>query len=300
MKLEQLEMLDAVVKAGSFARAANELLLISQPAVSAGIRKLEESLGFALFDRETYRPTLTPRGQAFYARAQALLADTSALSHYARLLADGVEPALSIASEPFALLPAMLKVFREQTGCFAQTRFEFLDEPVGGGVARLMDEEADLALVNWQGAPYRALPLEQRRLFSFTICPMIAPDHPLAQGDEALAPEDLTGSVQIVSRSNDRYLPSGGFGLQSHARFWHVNDHLTKQQLIVAGLGFGMLPHHIVAAELAAGSLIPFTRLPGFAIYDTGMHMVRRKDRPHGPVAEGLWKALAAAGALSP
>lgn len=290
MKLDQLEIFDAVVRAGSFARAANEILLISQPAVSAAIRKLESSLGFALFDRETYRPTLTPQGQAFYSKARELLDESRALGDYARLLANGTEPELRIATEPLALLPELLKVFRQETACFEHTRFEFFDEPVGGAIARLIDNEAELAFARWLPEAYGHLPLEQSLLFSLKISAMIAPDHALAKGDGQLRPEDLAGSIQIVTRSNDRYLPTSGFALQPHARRWYVNDPLTKRQLIQAGLGFGILAFYEVADELASGQLIPFTRLPGYSVFHNEVHLVRRSDRPHGPVASRLWQ----------
>lgn len=57
----------AAAKAGSLSAAARELG-ISQPALTASIRKLEERLGFDLFDRERgFR--LTERGREFQAKA---------------------------------------------------------------------------------------------------------------------------------------------------------------------------------------------------------------------------------------
>lgn len=293
MKLEQLEVLDAVVKAGSFAKAANEVLFISQPAVSAAIRKLENSLGFALFDRDTYRPTLTPQGLAFYTKARELLDESQALGDYAQLLADGVEPELRIAAEPLGLLPELLKVFRREMAAFTHTRFEFFDEPVGGAVARLMDNEAELAFARWMPDIYGHLPVEQIPLFSFKLAAMIAPDHDLAKGEGELKPEELAGSIQIVTRSNDRYLASAGFALQPFARRWYVNDPMTKQQLIQAGLGFGLLAFHEVATELAEGRLVLFKRLPEYSVYQNDVYLIRRRDRPHGPVAAQLWQAMA-------
>ncbi|HEY9840012.1 MAG TPA: LysR family transcriptional regulator [Candidatus Obscuribacterales bacterium] len=294
MKLEQLQIFAAVVKAGSFARAANEILLISQPAVSASIRKLEESLGFALFDRESYRPTLTKQGQAFYERARRLIADAEALGAYAGLLAAGVEPELRIAFDPLSLQAHLLQVLKGQTRCFAQTHFEFVDEQVGGAIARLMDGEADLALGTWVPTAYATLPLERHKLFSFTMSTLVAADYPLLQGEGELLPEELAGSVQIVMRTSERFLPSGGFGLQASARYWYVNDQQTKQLLIEAGLGFGSLPHPLVARELAAGKLVPFKRMPGYRVIPQEVHVFRRSDRSQGPVAEALWQALTA------
>ena len=52
----------AVVEQGSFSKAAKKFYL-SQSAISQQITKLENDLGFSLFDRRTYYPTLTEEGK---------------------------------------------------------------------------------------------------------------------------------------------------------------------------------------------------------------------------------------------
>lgn len=55
----------AVVEQGSFSKAAKKFYL-SQSAISQQITKLENGLGFSLFDRRTYYPTLTEEGKRYY------------------------------------------------------------------------------------------------------------------------------------------------------------------------------------------------------------------------------------------
>lgn len=66
----------------------------------------------------------------------------------------------------------------------------------------------------------------------------------------------------------------------------------TKQMLIEAGLGFGALGHHVVAAQLANGSLVCLTGLPDYQVVEQAVYLVRHADRPLGPVAQALWDAL--------
>jgi DNA-binding transcriptional LysR family regulator len=70
MELHQLAYLVAVADEGSFTRAA-EKLLVSQPGVSAQIRRLERELGEELLDRSdrTVRPTAVGAAVLPYARA---------------------------------------------------------------------------------------------------------------------------------------------------------------------------------------------------------------------------------------
>lgn len=59
----------------NFGRAA-ERLNISQPALSAQVRQLEQRLGMGLFDRSTRRVSLTTSGAALLAPARSLLAES--------------------------------------------------------------------------------------------------------------------------------------------------------------------------------------------------------------------------------
>jgi DNA-binding transcriptional LysR family regulator len=70
--LFQLETFLAVAREGSFSRAAQNLLR-TQPAVSQTIRRLEEDLGEALFDRSSRNGTLTDAGLVLQDYAEKLL-----------------------------------------------------------------------------------------------------------------------------------------------------------------------------------------------------------------------------------
>ena len=78
--LEHLRVLHHIVEAGSF-RKASDVMYRSQPALTAAMKKLEQGLGFELFDRSKYRATLTAKGKAFYKKAQVLLQQYDVLKH---------------------------------------------------------------------------------------------------------------------------------------------------------------------------------------------------------------------------
>lgn len=59
--LDQLKILQAIIKEGSFKRAADSLY-ISQPAVSLQIQNLEKQLDVVLFERRSKKATLTEAG----------------------------------------------------------------------------------------------------------------------------------------------------------------------------------------------------------------------------------------------
>jgi DNA-binding transcriptional LysR family regulator len=65
MTKTQIDCFFSVIRLHSFTRAANELY-ISQPAISRHISKLEEELGFKLFDRSGGELTVTEAGKLMY------------------------------------------------------------------------------------------------------------------------------------------------------------------------------------------------------------------------------------------
>jgi len=67
-----LRSFECVAQLGSFTRAASQLNL-TQSAVSAHIRRLEDQAGCALFARSTRAVTLTPQGQTLLGYARAIL-----------------------------------------------------------------------------------------------------------------------------------------------------------------------------------------------------------------------------------
>ena len=72
MELRQLTYFTAIAQAGTITAAAQKLHM-SQPPLSLQLQKLEDELGCPLFERDTRHLHLTPAGELFYERAQAIL-----------------------------------------------------------------------------------------------------------------------------------------------------------------------------------------------------------------------------------
>lgn len=72
MDIHQLKTFVAVARGGSITRAA-ELVHLSQPAVSAHIKAIEDALGLTLFERNSRGMSLTRDGERLLAKAEATL-----------------------------------------------------------------------------------------------------------------------------------------------------------------------------------------------------------------------------------
>ena len=74
--LQKLNAFIEVAKQQSFTKAA-EVLYISQPALSKQMRKLEDELGFSLFNRDSYGVELTEKGRGMVEERPAIWAFSS-------------------------------------------------------------------------------------------------------------------------------------------------------------------------------------------------------------------------------
>lgn len=115
MDLRQLRYFSALAETLNFHRAA-ERLHISQPPLTVAIRKLEEDLGVALFDRDPRGVRLTAAGQAALGPARAALAAAEQVRDAVRQGAAGLRGRLSvgfIGSAIGDLLPRIVSPFRQ-------------------------------------------------------------------------------------------------------------------------------------------------------------------------------------------
>jgi LysR family hydrogen peroxide-inducible transcriptional activator len=72
LSLRDLEYLVAVADHGHFGRAA-DACHVSQPSLSAGVRKIEEALGYRVFERTSRKVLLTQKGAAAVDRARTVI-----------------------------------------------------------------------------------------------------------------------------------------------------------------------------------------------------------------------------------
>lgn len=82
MTLTELRYIVALARERHFGHAA-ETCFVSQPTLSAAVKKLEEELGVALFERGGSEVTVTPVGMRIVEQAQRVLEETAAIRNLA-------------------------------------------------------------------------------------------------------------------------------------------------------------------------------------------------------------------------
>src|SRR6266566_8568199 len=115
MDLRHLGYFVAVAEEQNITRAALRLH-VSQPPLSRQIRKLEDDLGIALFDRGAKAVRLTDAGRVFLTEARIVLQRAEDAVQMARAVAGGKRGGIHVGYAPsltVELLPRALRYFRE-------------------------------------------------------------------------------------------------------------------------------------------------------------------------------------------
>ena len=236
MDLKTLQTIIAIADHGSFVEAS-EAVNLSQSAVSLRIRALEETLGFALFDRRKRPPGLNTEGRAFVAKARGLVEHweqlTGAFSSPPRLrrLSFGVIPTSLCGLVP----PSLRLLCRSQPSLQLRLSTDLSDVLQD----RVLRQELDCALVT-EFASF-APEIVWRPLASEAFVVIAPQDLTADSGIEALtkAPYIRFKRFAWAGRLIEQEIERAGIPLQAAMEV----DTLDGISLLVAsGLGVSVVP----------------------------------------------------------
>lgn len=239
LSLRDLEYVVAVADEGHFGRAA-ERCNVSQPTLSVQVRKLEGTLGLALFERSNRRVLLTESGQAIVRQARTVLAEAQ------RLLALATEGRGSPLTGRLALaaiqtlgpyfFPLVLRSLRATFPLLSLSLFESRTADILDG---LRDGRIDAALVS---LPLNPGSLSVSPLFIEPFHLACPAEHPLAQGGALSAGAIAGPDLLLLDEGNclrDQAIAACGAG-SSAGR--HATSLETLRSMVAAGAGYTLLP----------------------------------------------------------
>ena len=254
LNLDNLLVIDAIERYGSFAAAAEALHRVPS-ALTYNVQKLEQDLSVQLFDRSGHRAVLTPAGVELLREGRHLLHAATELENRVKRVAAGVETELRIAVSDLISWEVLYAALEEFYAQAFGTRLRIITEVYGGCWDALVNGRADLVI----GAPnegpagggYVTHPMG-RVEFVFAI----APRHPLAAYAEPLQAVDIMQFRAVTAADSSRHLPARTSGLLNGQDVLTVPDMAAKLIAHQLGLGVGYLPRKIALREVAAGRLV--------------------------------------------
>lgn len=144
MELQHLKTFLAVIASQSLTRAAEQLHL-SQPAVSAHVRSLEQALGVSLFHRTGRGMKLTAHGEEVKELAQEVVAQARRLERRAAELRNGSAGSFRLGTIDCALDLSVAKHVGQLRRTLPELQVDIVLDNSGTNIQKLLDRELDLA-----------------------------------------------------------------------------------------------------------------------------------------------------------
>ncbi|WP_214415340.1 LysR family transcriptional regulator [Sphaerisporangium fuscum] len=277
-ELESRQLHAFVVLAGElhFGRAA-ERLGIAQPPFSQQIRRLEERVGYPLFERTSRGVRLTPAGRQLLPAARQALEQVNSGLEAARRTGRGELGTLRLgfaASLALTVLPGVIAAFRQ---AHEGVRLEVHEMTTTEQVRALHAERIDVGLVR-EAVDREGLTAEP--LLSEEVVAVLPATHPLA-GERRVPLEALAGEPLVLfprehgPEFHDRLVElcrRAGFTprVAQRAVEWQ-----TVCALVAAGLGVSLAPAGVRRIRITG---VAYRRLAGGSPRTTVTLCHRRED----------------------
>ncbi len=291
LSIDQMRAALAVAELGSFSSAARRFNR-AQSAVSYAIATLERQLGIVLFDRtDGSKPRPTETARVLLREMETVVRRADEIRKQARNIGEGLEHELVLTIDSLFPIASLAETLRAFSSEFPTVHVRLNIEAMGAVQSDVMDGKSTLGII---GSLLQLPPgLIGDALPPVIRLPVAAGDHPLAQGSisNRLPHRLLLDHVQIL-QSDRSDLTQGRDFTTYTGRTWRVSDLATKQALLKAGLGWGYMPEHAVAADINDGVL---SRLWIEGLRDQNavpLVVVRRRDRLLGPAAQWMLSRL--------
>jgi DNA-binding transcriptional LysR family regulator len=254
MDLSQLEVFLAVARERRFSRAA-EKLFRTQSAVSQTIRKLEDELGEALFDRSSREGVLTDAGSVLYEYAEKLINLRSEAAESLTELRELQKGKLVIAANEFTvlyLLPVLAE-FRRLHPMIKITVERSLGSHIPDEVLRYSTE---FGVISYE--PQEAS-LQSVVVYLDELVFVVPRKHPLASVKQVsirqLGAESFVAHI-VSSPYREKVLQL----FKTHKTPLHMDLELPTlqaiKQFVAMGNGVALIPEISVETELARGELV--------------------------------------------
>lgn len=264
MTLTELRYVVAVARERHFGHAA-EACFVSQPTLSVAIKKLEEELGTALFERSQSEVTVTPVGAEVVALAQRVLEQASAIKELVRQRRDPLAGQLRLgviySIAPYllpALVPRMIKTVPGMPLVIEENFTHRLLEMLKSG-------DLDVAIL---AQPFSEPGIMMQAVYDEPFMVALPAGHSWA-GRKSIAAADLKNETMLLLGSGHclrdqvlqvcpelmRFSSSSAEGIQ---KTFEGSSIETIRHMVASGVGLTVLPASAVPAGQRKKDLIVY------------------------------------------
>ncbi|MEQ1515717.1 MAG: LysR family transcriptional regulator [Usitatibacteraceae bacterium] len=282
MELYQLRSFVAIVEAGQLTRAA-EKLHVSQPALSAQLRALEEELDLPLFERKPSGMVLTAAGKKILKAANKVLAAASALQNEARLIKGKVAGKVSIGTLSDPDFIRLGEFMNEAVARFPLLQLELHQEVTGVAMERVAAGELDASFYYGDISNQDIAGLPLRDMIYRVTGPAEWRDRIEGAGWDEIAalpwiiPPPISSHHKLVRTMLHEHGVDVGNVVEA--------DHETVvSSLVVSGLGLALMREDRAMARVAEGKVCIWNDVR----INTTLWFIYQRERRNDPVIRAL------------
>ena len=298
MTLTELRYIVAVARERHFGRAA-KACFVSQPTLSVAVRKLEDELGVALFERRTQSVAVTPAGEAIVAQAQRVLEEAALIHDLATEERDQLRGPLRVGLihtvGPY-ILPELVTLLRERAPQMPLIVEESFTDTLR---RRLASGELDLIVIS---LPFGESGVVTRAVYDEPFVVLLSASHPWTQR-ETVDPADLASENllllgpghcfrdQVLAACPECRPPStvdGEFQVSLEGGSLE-----TIRHMVVSGIGITVAPCTAAGAERYSQRLLAIRRFTPPAP-SRRVALAWRKSFPRPKAVQAVLEAIAA------
>lgn len=254
IELGHLKYFYEVAKHGSFTKAARALR-ISQPGISKAVQTLESQQGVKLFDRGRTSVRLTPDGELFLRRCQAIFAEIESLENdIASREGECAGPLAIGASDNLChcVLPKLLTRFCESHVCVLPKIFAGVSDAI---IREVEEGRSEVGLFYTEP---KSVLLDAQRVGEVEFVLVVSPKL-LKKRTPAI--KDIEQLLYAGSRIEDYAKPYPALkklleqGLKPRIGL-ETNSQETQKRFALAGFGYTVVPRFMVEGKLRSGDLV--------------------------------------------
>src|SRR5216684_7429986 len=294
MEIDQLETFLAVLSYGGFHRAAIAVR-VSQPAVSARIRSLEDSLGVTLFDRVRSHLILSPAGKALRPHAEQILRIVAIARQSIHEIQPSGGGALRIAAALSICTYFLPDVMKDYHAANPKVMVSLRSGNSVQVLKMVLDGEVDIGVA-------RSLNHPEVETMALRDDPLILVGHPShAASRERRVPLETVEAWPLIfydRGSSDWTLTQGMFrraGLLPNVVL-EVETIEAAKRMVERKLGLSFLPQIAVAQELRQGKLAAI-EITNAEPLQRNLDVIHPRHRPLASDAQAFLQLLRAAAA---
>ncbi len=252
MNLRDLRYFVALADTRHFGKAA-ERSYVSQPTLSAQIKKLENYLGVQLIERQPRRVTLTETGAKILPLARRILQESDEIVSVARNEHDPLSGKLKLALIPTIgpyLLPLVARRLRKQLPQLKLMLYEYQTQPL---LEKLRSGEIEIGIL---ALPVPLDGLEAASLYEENFTVAVPNNHPLSKRQHVKL-DDLTGETLLLLEDGhclrDQALDVCNRIDVKENEDYRATSLETLRQMVAAGLGVTLLPELATRGPFGSG-----------------------------------------------